>query len=323
MDLLTTVVGDDYTPTQLKGLLAYFPGEIAIHDPIAELMSATGEFTDFLRNPNYDVRDELARRVEYLIDFRPLVESSDLLLLPAYYPNHDISINQDIQPFIRARVQDERRKDGSKFDEGMATAYAEMFGTQLRVAALLGHTPVPVDVAAKQYILESALDAAVPSIPGIHQTAARLLSEFEVPGFVSVPFREFARVRANEAAFGEFRSAFASLLRVVGELRLDGPAGFQMELQQAAEDILRPQVAALARHRRESGALQQLLGGSLAIGGAVLEYHITSAPPVGTLISALMAESSWLLWKLATRLSRQQRTEQLVSEFLCYLVPTV
>jgi len=324
----------------VKCSLLYFPGPIAIPDPV-------GSIDDFITvdlalEPAGDsflghLKKSAIQALNLTLDLKPLIANGIVMTIPwpsvhyifedAMYlslgaaPGNIASLSSGITHADLYEMYElwdsyfARGSDGEPVDLDIS---GQLTSQWLAVGSLVGTSPVAADsysLAVMNARLNSNANAAL-----IDQRVAQVIANFEIPGAHQATLRDVVRLRLNEEAFEEFRCAFREILLSVSDANPRNDASFSLEFKRHAYETLAEQRQRVTKRREASDTLQLVLTGAFLLGAAGIEGTITHAPPVGSALAGAATLSAWIISKAKKR-SELRNTDELVRTLFTYLVP--
>ena len=294
----------------LKAKLLYLPGAVVCADPLA------GVATWWLRAESLDphMEKEISARTKDLVsglrqvqEWRPLIESGDLILIPGIFPYYQC-FGRAREALVARGITELPPTTVEFDDEGGAAIGGEWYYLMAEtVASLPGYLNYDILVESA-----GAADAVVKgtqalAVAGVESATIGHLRGVTLPSITRISWADIARLRNQDDLFAEFRASFAEVARLAASPAVQ-PSG--RELQAAADEILSPRVRAVTDESRRRSVLEQTIIGGLSLGGAAVEHHVTGQPPVGTLLALSAAELGWFLnLTLVGRAERAGRRE--------------
>lgn len=327
----------------LKCSLLYYPGAVAIPDPLG-----AGEFLGHL---DYDrdyqdytdreirilqyVRNELIDGLRLSLRLRPLVDAGALITMPfpaimhlnteamnaaqgapfEHLANHGVFTLAELSAYRSLTDQfwiyDEDTDD--YFPEMNDLLAAEW----LWVGVHLGHSPVAADATSLR-LMKTDLEGGNAALSD--KKVAELISRFRVPSADKATLDEVVKLRLNDEAFAGFRATFEAILSAVCQADPKDESAFSTEYRRHAYGMLVKEREQLERHRRNSDVLQQILTGAFLLGAAGIEAAVTKDAPIGSILGAGATLGGWLVPYLSKRV-RMKETDELIRTFFSYLMP--
>jgi hypothetical protein len=158
------------------------------------------------------------------------------------------------------------------------------------------------------------LQAAEQPMPRKQRGAAERLTRFRLPGISNISIEDILLVRQNEKVFADFQRAVGSVL---GEIESSNPMTqeqFELDLAQAMDDVLTPQIDALEKGTRSSFIEKSIIPSTLALGAGAIALSMTGTFPAGGEIAASITPATWLMDKLHRRYRRSGRNDRRLIE---------
>jgi hypothetical protein len=147
-----------------------------------------------------------------------------------------------------------------------------------------------------------------------------VLVEHRLPGVESIPFESVVALRLDDEAFEAWRTSFRDVVLRANNLAFISEKQYRSDLAEAADDLLKPKIAALEKSLRGSSALRDLIRPNatlLGVGGLVA---VVSHNAWGLVAASGTALIKFGVDVINKKLVRTPRNSETLRDLYAYLV---
>jgi hypothetical protein len=311
-----------------KSWLLYFP-RVAVPDPVdivafpyyfAYSIARERGITHVPKELVDELRPDLKAALEILIDLRPFLVSGDIALVPP-----SVGMDDLVQKAAKREINTVVKSYSRKYAEvGLRQETLEDFACKAQVSYKLGLIPVATsEVVRRALRLDFERSGIATQAVSKDASYAQAVADYGVPALRNITFREVLRLRRNEEAFADWRSALGSVVTSAMS-GAEGTEEFRREFDRASLDLLKPRIEVLNGLNSRSSALDHVLLPSAASFGAYFfATKVVGTNPdaiVTALATAGMTPVTWLVQWLHRRYNQIGRKSALLGAFYGSLV---
>lgn len=282
-------------------LALYFPS-IAAPDPVEATVGTHLQLAQITGSILPDqLRSDLAQGLERLMQIAPLVRAGALSLVPSL----QAGVSHGVQSLAQRELGATALATGRSRQE-LSEAQDAAFACATGICSMAAYWPVASTAELWRRLREGGMriarEASAHNLP-----VEEAVTELEVPSVTKVPIDDLLRLRANEAAFSDFREAFGVAIR---EARDQGHTHGPHFAYQVFRDRLMPHQARCTAVATRTNAFDGVMlpgGAALAAGGLAWMLGATDDPTQGfehlsqLLINTVAPGAAWIAMSAGLR----------------------